>query len=481
MGQMFNIPLIIVGLYIVFLFGIGFYAKRLAKGTEGYVLAGRKLTTPLVAVSVTGLAIGGASTIGVSEQAYNVGMAAGWYNVAWGLGAILMGLLAAGKYRSLNVTTVPEMFEKFYDVKGRIICVASQITILLVITSLQYLAGGAILASLLPAIFTLKSGMIMSAIVFIGITFVGGMWSAGLSNILNVVLIYGGITIATIVTVMRQGGIANIATKIPQDVPYFHWVDGLGWIAIASWLAVMITQSFSAQGIVQISFGAKDEKTARNGFIIAGVLMLPIGFLSAMMGITARAMFPDMSATLALPQMIMSLNPILAGVTLAALWAADVSTAGSLLLGAATLFSQDIYKRFMRPESDEKHLMWVSKFSVIALGALTFILALTMSGILKTILIGLSLTAAFTVVFLFTVFAPGFARKSSAFYTNLVGIIMLVLWQFVPAIRIFPHVIYLEWIACVVTFLVVPMFDSRRIVVDGLARVAQGVVKQMAK
>lgn len=476
---MFNIPLLIVVLYILVLFGISFYARRLAKGTEGFVLAGRKLTTPLIAVSITGLAIGGASTIGVAEQAYSVGMAAGWYNVAWGAGAIFMGLLAAGKYRQMNVTTVPEMFEKFYDVKGRFICVLSQITIQLVITSLQYLAGGAILASLLPSIFNLKTGMITSALVFIGITFIGGMWSAGLSNLLNVSLIYIGLTVATVVTVVSQGGVAQIAVKIPQNVPYFHWVDGLGWLAIASWFAVMITQCMSSQGVVQIACGAKDEKSARNGFILGGLIMLPIGFLAALMGIAGKAMFPDMSATLALPQMIMSLPPVVAGVTLAALWAADVSTAGSLLLGSATLFSQDIYKRFLRPDVDERQLMWVTKFSVIILGAITFVLALTVVGILKTLLVGLSLTTAFTVVFLFTVFAPGLARKSSAFYTTLVGIAILVLWQVIPAIRLLPHVIYLEWIVCVVTFLVVPLFDSRRISVENV--VAQGVQGQIAK
>jgi solute:Na+ symporter, SSS family len=476
---MFNIPLLIVLLYIITLFGISFYAKRLAKGTEGFILAGRKLTTPLIAVSITGLAIGGASTIGVAEQAYKVGMAAGWYNVAWGAGAICMGLLAAAKYRKMNVTTIPEMFEKFYDVKGRIICVFSQVAIQLVITSLQYLAGGAILASLLPTIFTLKSGMITSAIVFIGITFVGGMWSAGISNILNVVLIYLGITVATIASVVNQGGLAQIAVKIPQNVPYFHWVDGLGWVAIASWVAVMITQTLSIQSTVQISFGAKDEKTARNGFILGGLLMLPIGFLAALLGIAAKGMFPDMSATLALPQMIMSLPPVLAGVTLAALWAADVSTAGSLLLGSATLLSQDIYKRFLRPDCDEKNLIWVTKFSVIALGALTFVLALTVVGILQTLTVGLSLTTAFTVVFLFTVFAPGIARRGSAFYTNLVAIGVLLLWMFVPAIRVVPHVIYLEWIACVITFLLIPLFDSRRIAVASkMGQVTQG---QLAK
>lgn len=456
-----NIPLIIVLCYIVALFAISYYANKLAKqGAEHFILAGRKLTTPLVAVTITGLAIGGASTIGVSERAYNVGLAAGWYNVAWAAGAIIMGLVAAAKYRELNVSTVPELFEKFYDTKGRIICVIGQIIIQLVITSLQYLAGGAILASLLPGIFTFKTGMITSAIVFIGITFIGGMWSAGLANLLNVALIYIGITIATFMTLSSQGGLGNIVAKLPTDVPYLHPINGLGWVVIASWFAVMMTQTMSLQGPVQISFGAKDAKTARNGFIIGGLLMIPVGFLSALMGIAAKAAFPDISATLALPKIIISLNPAIAGLTLAALWAADVSTACNLLLGSATLFSQDIYKRFINPNIDEKHFMFITRASVAVLGIITFFLALTVVGILKTLLIGLSLTTAFTVVFLFTIFAPQLCRKNSAFYTTLVGIIILVLWQFVPAIRIFSHVIYLEWIACVVTFLLTAVIDK---------------------
>ncbi|AOT70831.1 sodium:solute symporter family protein [Geosporobacter ferrireducens] len=459
-----NIPLLIVICYIIALFAISAFARKLAaKGSEDFILAGRKLTTPLVAVTITGLAIGGASTIGVSEQAYNVGLAAGWYNVAWAAGAIVMGLVAAARYRSLNISTVPELFEKFYDTKGRVICVIGQIIIQLVITSLQYVAGGAILAALLPEIFTFKSGMLVSAIVFISITFIGGMWSAGLSNLLNVALIYLGTTIAAIMSIVGQGGLNTIRLELPAEVPYLHPINGLGWIVIAGWFAVMITQVLSLQGTVQISCGAKDEKSARRGFIIGGMLMIPIGFLSALMGIAAKVAFPDISATLALPKIIMSLNPVIAGLTLAALWAADVSTACNLLLGSATLFSQDIYKRFIRPDSTEKHFMLITKASICVLGLLTLFMAFTVVGILKTLLIGLSLTTAFTVVFLFTIFTPGLCRKNSAFYTTLAGMLVLILWQFVPAIRILPHVIYLEWLVCVSVFLLMPLLDKRPI------------------
>ena len=96
LNSLSNIPFLILCLYIAALFGISFYTKkRSSQGSTAFLLAGRQLTTPLVAVSVAGLAIGAASTVGVAESSYNVGLAAGWYNGAWAAGALVMGLIGA--------------------------------------------------------------------------------------------------------------------------------------------------------------------------------------------------------------------------------------------------------------------------------------------------------------------------------------------------------------------------------------------------
>lgn len=459
-----HIPFIIVCLYIILLFLISYYAKRRSAGdSTNYVLAGRQLTTPLITVSIVGLAVGGASTIGVAEQAYKVGLSAGWYTTAWGLGAIAMGLLVAKKYRELNITTIPELLGRYYDKKGMIAGIACQIVIQLVVMSLQYIAGGSILCALMPEFFTLTTGMLTSAVVFIGITSLGGMWSASLSNLLNVSLKYIGIILATIVGVNHAGGIANIKAQLPANIPYMDFFDGVGILGIISWIVVLVTVNLSLQSIIQISLGAKDVRTAQRGFIIGGLMMLPIGFVSALMGVMAKSMFPNVSPALALPMTIMSLDPVLAGITLAALWAADVSTACNLLLSSATLFSQDIYKKFINPDVNEKNFLRVTKGAVVLLGLLTLTLAMTISGIINTLMIGLSLTAAFSVIVLFTLFAPGFCRRNSAFYTILTGVTVLVLWQTTPAVHIFPHVIYLEWLACLGTFFLTYVLDRKPI------------------
>lgn len=457
-----SIQLCIVILYIIFLFAISLYVKRRAsQNPTEYLFAGRKFSTGLVAVSITGMAVGAASTVGVAESATKIGLAAGWYNGAWAIGAIIMGCIAAGKYRALNCTTIPELFERSYDKKARIISVIGLSLIMICITSLQYVAGGSILHALMPDIFSMHAGMIVSAVVFIGITTIGGLWSSGLSNILSVTVIYLGILYSMARVLLRDGGISGINASLPA-MP-FDWFNPFGGLTLAmllGWIIVMTTQAITAQGPVQIACGAKNVKAARHGYILGGLLIFPVGFFCAILGLAAKAQFPGLNPTMALPQIIMSLDPFSSGMTLAALWAADVSTACTILLGAGTLVAQDIFKRFFKPDISKSSYVKANRLIILIIGVGTLWLAFNAVGIVKIMLIGLSLTTAFTLVFLCTMFCPSLCRKNTAFWTTLVGILGLFTWQLCPAIRVFPHVIYFEWIICIITLLIVRLVDK---------------------
>ena len=459
-----SIQLFIVCAYVVLLFAISLFAKKRAdKGASEYLFAGRKLGAGLIAVNITGLAVGAASTVGVAENAFSVGLAAGWYNAAWSAGALIMGLIAAGKYRALKATTIPDLFERYYDTKGRVVSAIGLLIIMLVITSLQYLAGGAILSALLPDIFSFKGGMLTSAVVFIGITLIGGLWSSGLSNIVSVILIYAGVLYSTYAAVDQVGGMTVLLRQLPAGKDWLNPFAGLPMAIVIGWFVVMITQAITAQGPVQIACGAKDSASARKGFIWGAALIFPIGFLCALIGIVARVTSPNITATMALPSVIMGLDPFASGITLAAMWAADISTACTILLGAGTLFSQDIYKRFINPGISGEKFLFVNRVTIFVCGLGTLWLAFNAVGILKTMVAGLSLTTALTVVFLFTIFLPAACRRSSAFYTTLAGLLAIVVWQFVPALHVLKHVIYFEWLVCVIVFLLVAVIDQRPI------------------
>ena len=463
------IPLSIVCFYIVLLYVITWVTRRLSRGGMiGYLLAGRNLPFWVVAPLLAGLAIGGASTIGVAEGAYKNGISYGWYNAAWAVGAILVGLIAARRYRQMEVSSLPELFERHYSVSGRVIGVIGQLVLQIVITSLQYIAGGAILSSLLPDVFTMETGMFVTAVVFVGITLIGGFWAAGLTNIINVILIYIGVLLGAVIAVRKIGGFSELVAKLPSGHAGFD-LGGIGGLMIIGWFMVMCTMVFSVQSVVQISFAAKDSSSARKGFILGGLIILPVGFISAVIGIAATVLHPGIVPTEALPRTVLSLSPFVAGLVLAGLWAADVSTASALLVGSATLVVGDVIKRFFAPDLKEKGERIVSRVSVLVLSIFTYILAISVSGILNTLLIGLCLTTAYTLVTLMTLFWPKMCRRGHATWTLLTSMSALSLWLIFPQIPFFfreihlPHPIYLCWIVSLLTFIMVSIIDKRRI------------------
>jgi SSS family solute:Na+ symporter len=463
------IPLGIVFLYIILLFLITWSTRRLSRGGMiGYLLAGRELPYWVVAPLLTGLAIGGASTIGVAERAYKSGLAAGWYNAAWAAGALLVGFVAARRYRRMEMTTIPEFFERHYNTAGRIIGVIGQLLLQIVITSLQYVAGGAILSSLLPDVFSFQSGMLVTAFVFVGITLIGGFWAAGLTNIINVTLIYAGVILGAVLAIGKVGGWSELVMRLPPDHPGFD-LGAIGWSLVAAWFLVMCTMTFSVQSVVQISFSAKDSVSARKGFLWGGLIILPVGFISALIGMAATVLHPGIIPTEALPRTVLGLSPVVAGVILAGLWAADVSTASALLVGSATLVVGDLVKRFWIPDLSEKKERMISRLAVLVLSVFTYLLAVSVRGILQTLLIGLTLTTAYTLVTLMTIFWPQVCRRSHAAWTLLVAMGALASWLIFPGIPALfshlglPHPIFFCWIVSLVTFFLVAVIDKRKI------------------
>ena len=461
-----NAPLVILIGYAILLGVLSWVASRIQEHGKGgkmlnYLLAGQSLPTPLVAVMLTGLAVGGASTVGVAEHAYTAGLSAGWYNGAWGTGGIVVGLVLAAKYRRMRQRTVPEMMGTAFGSGARLIGVVAQLLIMMTITSLQYVAGGAILASMLPAIFTFHTGMVASALVFIGITLVGGYWASGLTNVVNVVFIYVGIFAALFFGFKEFGGLESVMKALPEG-PWFDPISGIGFAVFAAWMVVMVTMACTTQAVVQISLAAKDEQTARKGFIIGGLLTLPAGFLCSLFGIMAVAKFPGLAnPALALPTIAAHISPLIGGIFLAGLWAADVSTAVGLLMGCSTLLIQDVWKRMSNKTYAPNTELLISRIAVLFVSVCSFGLALTVVGILKTLTSALAITTSFTLLILANIYMPHLCKKSAGFWTILASLVVWALWTYVPATRVGPHLIFLEWAVCLAVFGLTCVLDSR--------------------
>lgn len=460
-----SIQLIILVVYALLLLAIAWYSTKLQKNAKGgrvlnYLLAGRNMPVSLVIAMLVGLAVGGASTVGVAQMAYTKGFSAGWYNAAWGIGGICAGLFVAKRFRKARARTISAIMGLMFDNQTRIASVISQLIVMISITAMQYVAGGAILKALLPDIFpTLTEGMIASAAIFILITVIGGYWASGLTNLINVIIIYVGIIVALFSALSANGGLSTVKAMLPAGDFWLHPITGLGIAIIAAQVIVMITMAISVQAVAQISFAAKDEKTARNGFLIGGILILPAGFLCAIFGVIAASKYPGINAALALPTIATELSPFIGGIFLAALWAADISTAVGLLMACSTLINEDIVKRIYKTPLSHNTEIIISRVIVLFVSLLAFLLSLTATSIVQTITTALAITTAPTLLILANLYFPSLSRKASGLWMIIASVLLWFIWTYLPQFRFgIPHLIYAEWIVCGAIFIISVLF-----------------------
>ena len=104
----------------------------------------------------------------------------------------------------------------------------------------------------------------------------------------------------------------------------------------------------------------------------------------------------------------------------------------------------------------------MTRLCIVISGILTLGLAMSVSSILGTIMIGLSLTAAFSVIVIVALFFPQYASKAAGFWTLLAGLVMVVLWKLTPAVHIFPNVIYMEWLVCIAAYAIVAVLSPAK-------------------
>ena len=462
-----NIPLIIVSLYVVLLLGISVViSKKSKQSKEDFLLYKGKNNTFITAVTISGLAIGGASTIGIAENAFSVGLSAGWYNVAWAFGAIISSTFIIKKFRTAGYSTVTKLAESIYDEKTGIIMTLAMILIQCTIIALQYIAGGSILASLLPGVFTMKSATFFSFLIFMLVGFVGGMGSASISNILNISLIYIGVIVSFVEVLFNRGGweAANIMAINTPDIPYMNLTSGMGVAAIVAWMIVMCGTTNSLQGVIQIGLTSKDEKSAVNGFRVGALIMIPIGFMCAMLGIASKALIPGVDATLALPQIILSLSPIMAGLTLSGLWAADMSTACAMLIGCATTVSHDVFFKTKYGKNMIDKSYTINKVIILLVGFLTYILSAQLGTILTAMKVSLSMTIGIAIVVISGIWFPKFAGKNSGFFTIVSSVLVAGLWLLFPKLKeVFSDIGYLMLLVTGLTFIVSSILDKNKV------------------
>ncbi|MEM2590697.1 MAG: sodium:solute symporter family protein, partial [Zestosphaera sp.] len=336
--------LIVVIAYLAFMLSLGFYAaKYRIKTAEDLVLAGRRVGVLLVAASLAANNIGGGSTVGVAARAYGGwGLSAGWYIMTAALAMIPVTYIFY-LMRRTRAWTLPEVISGRFGAPSHIITAILQMISLSTLTASQVLASGTIFAALTGLSF--ETGVLLAGIITILYTILGGLWADVLTDFIQFLMISLGMLIALPFVIAGAGGWSSIVSNLP---PSSMDLFKAGYSTIGSLFFMYIITFITGAEMVSRALASKDEKVALKGSILSGLLMGLYAFVPAIIGLVALSTMPNISSSDAYAKTMLNYAPeVIAGVALAAILAATMSSADSDMLGASSIFAIDIWKRYI--------------------------------------------------------------------------------------------------------------------------------------
>ncbi|MFG1955783.1 sodium:solute symporter [Micromonospora sp. NPDC048830] len=447
---------IILVIYLAAMIGIGVYSKRRVSSTEDYHLAGRRLGPIMIAGTLAATEIGGGSSVGVAAKAHgDWGLSAGWYVVSAGIGILLVTLIAPALRRSM-ATTVPEILARRYGKGSQTVTSVVSVVSLTALTAVQITATATI-ASVLGGV-EMRTAIVITGIGTIIYTWLGGMWSVTLTDFVQFFLIVFGFAIAVPFALNAAGGWASVAERLPEGQLGF---TKIGWPTIVG-LVVLYFMTFSTgQEAVQRYFSAKSVKAAVLGSLLCGVFMSVYAFIPAIIGLIAKAEYPDIVSNNALVQVSVGLlPPLLAGLLLSAVISATLSSASGDMLGAATVYVKDIHGTFIGKPDDKRELQ-LSRLVIIVVGVIATAIALLSQAIIPLLVFAFTIRS--TGPFAAFIFALAWRKTSrlAGLLSVIVGTVVGFVWEFTGQPFGVMSVIAGS-VAGVVVFLVVHLIDKQR-------------------
>ncbi|MCT6836326.1 MAG: hypothetical protein M3036_01565, partial [Bifidobacteriales bacterium] len=342
MKKLHLLDFVVIGLYFAILIGIGLWSVHRTKGRDDYLVAGRRLGFPLFFGCMAAMAVGGAVTIGGTGKGYSDGIAGIWVGGSLGMGLILLGMLVSSRISKLRALSINEVLERNYGMGSRIFGAVLTVIYTIALTVVQVVSMGEITAGIFN--ISLRWAMLLSGVVVVFYTFLGGMWSVTMTDIAQFVIKTLGIMILVPIFVLsnpRIGGISGFFAKIPQS----HWnLGAYGFSGTLYWILLYVPGLVIGQDIWQRVFTARSPKIARRGTISAGVYAILYSLLSIMLGLSVYALGIKLDdPSMAFEAGISAFLPQgLVGLLLAAALAASMSVASGTILACSTVLYNDV-------------------------------------------------------------------------------------------------------------------------------------------
>ena len=409
-----TIDLVIVLAYLCVLVFLGLFLGRTKKGQEksanDYFLAGNSLTWWAVGASLIAANISAEQFIGMSGTSYADGIATAAYELMAAVTLIVIGKFLLPIMLKRKIFTIPQFLrERYNDGVGLAFSILWLFLYVFVnLTSVAWLGALAIEqilglqgVSLAIGSFQISMRMVIIILLFViaGIySIYGGLASVAWTDVLQVTFLVGGGLVTAVFALKAVGGsegvlagLSNIFTDLTtgehlndshlhlviqesHGASAFANVPGIAAVVGGVWLTNLGYWGFN-QYIIQKGLAAKSVQEAQKGLIFAGFLKILIPFIVVLPGVCAYyiSLHPELMAGLqgsinvaddAYPWLVRNFTPVgVKGLTFAALAAAIISSLASMFNSTSTLFTMDIYKKYIDKEANDKKLVKVGRIT----------------------------------------------------------------------------------------------------------------------
>lgn len=420
---------------------LGVYSGKKVKSVEDFSVSGRNAGGALVAGTVLGTMIGGASTIGTAQMAFIKGVSAWWFTLGGGLACLIFCVVFAKPFRQNKQITITGIILEAYGEKAAMATTFFMSVAMIVNIIPQIVSATALISSFFA--FSLTAAAVMAVILMIIYVFFGGVWGTGLLGILKTVLTAGGLLVGGGMALWLFGGVEGMLASFPRYPWFSFWGEKIS--SDISSLTSLLIGVLSGQTYLQAIIAAKSLRSARAGTLISAVLGPLIGLGGVLIGLFMRAKHPEIIAVQALPLFVTWYLPDwLAGVVLATLLFAVIGTAAGIAIGACTILCKDVYQK-LSPQTSDKNILFMFRTSIIILFAFALSIVLFSGG--ETVILNWSyLSHGFRGVSAFlpmitALFLRGKIEQKAAVWASVLAPLAVALWvcfQPLPIEPLFP-------------------------------------------
>lgn len=399
--------------YLVIVLIIGLWTYRLNSGMADFAIGGRRLGTVITAVSAKAADSSSWVFFGLPGAFYVSGMSNVWMIIGLTLGFYLSWKLLAGRLRDYSErgfdwrrdepgesVTLPGFFaNRFHSDVLRSTSAIFIIIFYVIYLGSAFIATGVIFSQVFGTSVT--TGTIVGAVSVMVYSTLGGYLASSYTDFVQGLLMFVSLAVVAILATGNAGGVGGVSRALAERNPDLgslvaevSFVDG-EWVTTDSFAVVAIVSSlawglgyFGSPHILARFMGMRSKKSAKNGARLGLFLSITLLGFAGVIGFSAIATFgPDLADPEAAYMELVStqLPTWAAGIFLAGVLSAVMSTADSQLVVASTTLTEDFYRAFINRDAPEKALVWLSRIAVVLCAGIGVAVALNGGTILDLV------------------------------------------------------------------------------------------------